>query len=61
MPSTRDEGAGLLQAPAAAAKEEQLVRHSKDEYISRNGFVFHAIQQSEVFMQESGMIKHFVR
>jgi len=28
MLATRDEGASLLQAPAAAAKEEQLERHN---------------------------------
>jgi hypothetical protein len=27
MRETRDEGASLLQAPAAAAKEEQLAQH----------------------------------
>jgi hypothetical protein len=34
MLRTRDEGAGLLQAPAAAAKEEQLVRHIEQEHTS---------------------------
>lgn len=31
MPATRDEGASLLQAPAAAAKEEQRERHNNCE------------------------------
>ena len=36
MPETRDEGASL-QAPAAAAKEEQLAQHDEEEHISPNG------------------------
>jgi len=42
MLRSRDEGASLLQAPAAAAKEEQLVRHIEQEHISLNGPVFQA-------------------
>ena len=38
-PATREPA---LQAPAAAAKEEQLVRHIEQEHSSSNGPVFHA-------------------